>query len=202
MGAEVSRPFDKFAGISAILAAGVSVLYGVFFALALRGSETTATPSAVLLMVSGLLGIVVVCALYLLFKNLDVGFALLALVLGVLGAGGAFVHGAYDLSTLVSPGEVVATGVSAVDPRGVLVFGISGLSVLIFARLIVIGTRLPLKLGWIGYGLAGLLLLLYLGRLLVLDPSQPFLRLSAILAGFVLNPLWNLWIGVELIRGE
>lgn len=202
MGAEVSRPFDKFAGISAILAAGVSVLYGVFFALALRGSETTATPSAVLLMISGLLGIVVVCALYVCFKNLDVGFALLALVLGVLGAGGAFVHGAYDLSTLVSPGEVVATGVNAVDPRGVLVFGISGLSILIFARLIVIGTRLPLKLGWIGYGLAALLLLLYLGRLLVLDPSQPVLRLSAILAGFVLNPVWNLWIGVELIRGE
>jgi hypothetical protein len=202
MGAEVSRPFDKFAGISAILAAGVSVLYGVFFALALRGSETTATPSAVLLMVSGLLGIVVVCALYLLFKNLDAGFALLAVVLGVLGAGGAFVHGAYDLSTLVGPGEVVATGVNAIDPRGVLVFGISALSVLIFARLIVIGTRLPLKLGWIGYGLAGLLLLLYLGRLLVLDPSQPVLRLSAILAGFVLNPLWNLWIGVELLRGE
>lgn len=201
MGAEVS-PFEKFAGISAILAAGVSVLYGVFFALALRGSEVTATPSAILLMASGLLGIVVVCALYECFKNLDSGFALLALVLGVLGAAGAFIHGAHDLSTLVGPGEVTGTGANSVDPRGVLVFAISGLSVLIFARLIVVGTRLPLNLGWIGYGLAALLLLLYLGRLLVLDPGQPLLRLSAILAGFVLNPLWNLWIGVELLRGE
>jgi len=201
MGAEVSQ-FDKFAGISAILAAGVSVLYGVFFALALRGSETTATPSAVLLMVSGLLGIVVVCALYQCFINLDSGFALLALVLGVLGAGGALIHGAFDLSTLVGPEEVAATGVNAVDPRGALVFGISGLSVLIFARLIVVGTRLPLNLGWVGYGLAGFLLLLYLGRLFILDPGQPILRFSAILAGFVLNPVWNLWIGVELLRGE
>jgi len=201
MGAEVSQ-FDKFAGFSAILAGGVSVLYGVFFALALRGSETTATPSAVLLMVSGLLGIVVVCALYQCFINLDSGFALLALVLGVLGAGGALIHGAFDLSTLVGPEEVAGTGVNSVDPRGVLVFGISGLSVLIFARLIVVGTRLPLNLGWVGYGLAALLLLLYLGRLFVVDPAQPFLRFTAILAGFVLNPVWNLWIGVELLRGE
>lgn len=201
MGAEVS-PFDKFAGISAILAGGVSVLYGVFFALALRGSETTAKPSAVLLMVSGLLGIVVVCALYQCFINLDSGFALLALVLGVLGAGGALIHGAFDLSTLVGPEEVAGIGVNSVDPRGVLVFGISGLSVLIFSRLIVVGTRLPLNLGWVGYGLAALLLLLYLGRLFILDPAQPILRFTAILAGFVLNPVWNLWIGVELLRGE
>ena len=29
-----------------------------------------------------------------------------------------------------------------------------------------------------------------------------FAGISAILAGFVLNSVWNLWIGVELLRGE
>ena len=198
----VSRPFDRFAGVVAILAAGVSVLYSVFFALALRGSSTTAGPSALLMLVSGLFGIVVFCALYECFSNLDHGFALMGLLLGVVGSAGALVSGAHDLAILVGPETVPGTPLNPVDPRGALTFLVTALAVLTFARLIEVGTRLPLQLAYVGYGLGALLLLLYVGRLLVLDPAAPLPRFTAILSGFVLNPAWNLWIGVELIRDQ
>jgi hypothetical protein len=200
MAAEASSPFFKLVGVSAILAAVVSVGYSITFALALRGAQGTELPSALLLMALGLLGIVVTVALYERLSNLDPGFALLGLVFGAVGGAGALIHGAHDLSRLVGPEQVPGGPVNPVDPRGVLTFGLTALAILVFARLMAAGTYFPARLKWVGYALGAFLMLVYLGRLLVLDPNQPMLQLSAVLTGFVLGPIWNLWIGVVLIR--
>jgi hypothetical protein len=197
---EAPRFFYQFAGISAILAGVATFAFTLSFVLALRGRSGTAVLTTALLAASGLLGIVVVCALFDRLREVEPGFAVLALVLGTLGGAGALIYGAHGLSNLVGPEQVPAGPLIAVDPRGVLTSAATGLAVLIFARLIEIGPFFPVNLKWVGYALGVLLLIVYLGRLIVLDPSQPILQLSAILVGFVLGPLWNVWIGLSLIR--
>jgi hypothetical protein len=45
-----------------------------------------------------------------------------------------------------------------------------------------------------------LLVLLYLGRLLILDPANLLIVIPALLTGFLLNPLWYAWLGAWLLR--
>ncbi len=47
-----------------------------------------------------------------------------------------------------------------------------------------------------------LLLVVYLGRLIILNPKNPVLLTAAILTGFVLSPAWFFWLGRELMRGS
>jgi hypothetical protein len=49
--------------------------------------------------------------------------------------------------------------------------------------------------------LGGLLIVVYLGRLIVLTPSSPLVLGPAALTGFILNPLWYLLLGMRLRRG-
>jgi hypothetical protein len=43
---------------------------------------------------------------------------------------------------------------------------------------------------------------LYLGRLILLDPKNPVILVDAVVSGFVFNPLWYLWLGFGLWRGR
>jgi hypothetical protein len=43
---------------------------------------------------------------------------------------------------------------------------------------------------------------LYLGRLIVLSPRNPLIFVPALLAGFVVYPLWYVWAGLVLWRGS
>jgi hypothetical protein len=45
-----------------------------------------------------------------------------------------------------------------------------------------------------------LLVLLYLARLIVLDPTSPLVLAPAVLTGFLVNPALYLWFGICLIR--
>ena len=91
---------------------------------------------------------------------------------------------------------------SAVDPRGLLTFGLSGLGTLAFAALLLRDARAPRALAWLGVLSAVLSLALYLGRLIVLDPASPLIALPAVAAGFVVNPAWYTWLGVVLMRRD
>jgi hypothetical protein len=68
--------------------------------------------------------------------------------------------------------------------------------VALLAWLIVRGHRFPPRLGYLGYVAAILLLILYFGRLTVLDPRSPVIAVPAILSGFLINPAWVGWEGV------
>jgi hypothetical protein len=46
----------------------------------------------------------------------------------------------------------------------------------------------------------GLLILIYLGRLIIFDPSNPVLLTAAVLGGLVVNPAWYVWLGIALRR--
>jgi hypothetical protein len=40
----------------------------------------------------------------------------------------------------------------------------------------------------------------YIGRLVILNPKSPSVRATALLAGFVVNPVWFAWLGLALRR--
>lgn len=45
-------------------------------------------------------------------------------------------------------------------------------------------------------------MILYLGRLIVLDPTNPVILVPALLNGFLVNPIFYLWLGLALLRGR
>jgi hypothetical protein len=118
---------------------------------------------------------------------------------------GAAIHGGYDLANAinapVSNAASEANLPNQVDPRGLLTFGIAGLSVLVIAWLMGQGGGFSRTLGLLGWALSILLIVIYLARLIVLQATNPVVLIPALLVGFILNPLWYLWLGLGLLRG-
>jgi hypothetical protein len=50
------------------------------------------------------------------------------------------------------------------------------------------------------YALGALLIVVYLGRLIVLSPGSPFVLYPAALTGFIVNPIWYIWLGALLSK--
>ena len=61
---------------------------------------------------------------------------------------------------------------------------------------------MPIGLSYLGYLSAVLLIILYVGRLVILDPANPIILGPALLNGFVVNPAWYIWLGLLLRRGR
>jgi hypothetical protein len=83
-----------------------------------------------------------------------------------------------------------------------LAFGVAGVALFIVAWLIVRGGRFPRGLGYLSYLSAVLLVALYLGRLIVLNPGSPVILVPALLNGFLVNPALYAWLGLTLLRGR
>lgn len=189
--------FSRLAGNSAYLAAAAGILYTGAFVAAVRGQSWAGRPSALLLMLTGLFAIPVVVALYERLRSAGSGLALLGLIAGVLGGAGALVHGGYELAVILHPGETRLPA-SQADPRGLLTFAAAGIGVYLFARLMAATGTYPKSQTTLGYVLAALLVIVYLGRLLLLDPNQPVLGVSAVAAGLVVGPAWYFRLGTLL----
>lgn len=189
--------YDRFAGFCALLAGVAGFLYSIAFVVlqdrALQG---------LFLLLGGLLSSAVFVALYHRLVPFGGGFALWALLLGVVGAFGATMHGGYDLANALSPPPVVTDLPSETDPRGLLTFGATGIALLVISWLVHRHKLLPVAFAGLGYLLAVLLLVLYLGRLLVLDASNPVVLVPAVLTGFIVNPAWYIWLGLMLWRSS
>ena len=170
----------------------------------LRGSgEPAAASSAAFLLIGGLLATPVLVAVYLIVRPTSPGMALWALTIGLTGAIGSAIHGGFDLANVINEPSGNAGGFpNAVDPRGLLTFGFAAVGTAAVAWLILGGGRLPRRLGLVAAVLAALLLVIYVGRLVVLDPEHPILLVSALTTGFVVNPLWWIWLGVALRRAD
>ena len=192
--------YERFAGMCAVATGIGGFSYAVAFVLILRSAPKAAdTVSALFLLLGGTLTVVVLVALYQRLRETDPSFALLGLLLGTVGAIGSSVHGGYDLANIANPPNVnLPTLPNAADPRGLLTFGVMSLSVLIVSWLVTRSRTFPRRLGHLGYVSAVLLMVIYLGRLIVLDPEAPLLLAAALLAGFVVNPAWYVWLGLEL----
>ncbi|HLF27564.1 MAG TPA: hypothetical protein VJG32_14615 [Anaerolineae bacterium] len=193
-----STPYERFAGTCAILAAIGGVAYGVAFVV--LGNKLL---YSLLLMLGGLVSVVVLVALYRRLREVDESLGLLALLVGVVGALGSVTHGGYDLATVIHPTQVDVPGIGNVpvpiDPRGLLTFGFAGLGLLLFAALMTRSALFPKSLGNLGYVLGALLVIIYLGRLIILDPTNIIVRI-ALLAGVSVNTIWFIWLGQTLRR--
>jgi hypothetical protein len=153
-------------------------------------------------MTTGLLTSVALLAVYERLRETDASFALLALVLGLAGSLGSAVHGGYDLANAVNPPPNLPDLPNPVDPRGLLTFGVAGAALFFVSWLIGRGGALPRGLGYLGYLSALLLVALYLGRLIVLDPTSPIILAPALLNGFLVSPIFYLWLALALVRGH
>lgn len=193
--------FERFAGGAAVAVAAGGVAYSISFVLALKaGSDPALRTGFVLLLLGGILGSAVLVGLYLRVREPDPGFAMLGLLLGAVGMLGSAIHGGFDLAASIDPGGSATALPNAIDPRGLLTFGLTGLGVLVLAGSIRRAGDLPTGLGWLGTALGVLLVLIYLGRLLIVDADHPLLLGLAAVTGIVVHPSWFVWLGVVLRR--
>jgi hypothetical protein len=190
--------FSKFAGLYGILAGVAGLAYLVLF-VALKNPGAT-LPSLALLLV-GIFVSATIVALYQRVRDVDDGFALWGLLLGVGGAGGAAIHAAFDLSNNLHPPAAPFGYASPVDPRGFLTFGVAGLGALVISWLLLRGGIFSRAVAYLGILSGALLILLYLAYLLTLNATDPIV-LSLIFASGIAQPIWYLWVGWLLWQGS
>ena|SRR5688572_31713148 len=188
--------FEKFAGWSAILAGLSGFLYSISF-IVLQSDLL----SSLFLMLGGLFSTAALTALYQRLRETESGFALFGFLLSLSAALGSAIHGGYDLANALHPPASPSTGLpNAVDPRGLLTFGVAGLGLFIFSWLVTQTLNFPKGLAYLGYVSAILMIVLYLGRLIILDATNLAIVVPALLEGFIVNPLWYLWLGRYFIK--
>ena len=191
-----SRAFERLAGVCGIVTGISSLLYAVFFLL-VKGALHDLLPP-LLLATGGLLATTVIVALYQRVRAADETFAFWAVALGILGQMGAAIHGVYGLFGVLHPSATavtLATTANQLDPAGFLAFGAVGVSVFVMAWLILRGSALSPRLGYLGLLLGILLVELFLGALIVNDNSSLFILVPGGLASLLATPAWNIWLG-------
>jgi hypothetical protein len=189
--------FEKFAGWGAVLAGLSGFLYSISFIV--LQSELL---SALFLMLGGLFSTSALIALYQRLRGTESGFALLGLLLSLSAVLGSAIHGGYDLANAIHPPASGTGGPNPVDPRGLLTFGVSGLGIFLLSWLMTQDMSLPKRLASLGYVSAILMIVLYLGRLIIVQATSPVIVIPALLEGFIVNPLWYIWLGLTFLRGQ
>jgi hypothetical protein len=204
-GATRSSPisFARFGGICAILAGVAGFCYSVSFVIIDHISSSASDKlSALFLLLGGAVGSAALVALYerLRRDGADSGFLLWALLLGLVSALGSAIHGGYDLANALHTPASNPDLPSGIDPRGLLTFGLAGVAALTFATLIRRSPDLPRNFGTLGLVLGALLVIIYLGRLIILSAHNPVIVIPAVITGFVVSPIWYVWLGRLLLR--
>ena len=184
--------FKRFAVLAAIATALAGIVFTVTFAIAVRDGEQWALRvSSIALIVGGLVAIPVVVALAEQLGTREPQFARIGLVLGVFAGLGAAMHGAWDTAVLAHPLEHPDVP-SYTDARGFATFALTAATLLVFGWLILRGTEIPRVVGQIALFAAVLLLIVYFGRLIVLNPKKPVIKWVAVVSGLVVNPAFYL----------
>ena len=190
--------FETFAAWGAVLAGLSGFLYSVSF-IFLQNELL----SALFLMLGGLFSTSALTALYQRLRGTDSGFALLGFLLSLSAALGSAIHGGYNLANAIHPPAADIAGLpSAIDPRGLLTFGVSGLGLFLLSWLMSQDMRFPRGLTYFGYTSATLMIILYLGRLIILQATNPAIVIPALLEGFIVNPIWYVWLGLTFLRNQ
>jgi hypothetical protein len=186
--------------VVAIAAAGAavgSVAYTVTFGVVVRrGWEWAQWTSSLVLLAGSLLGLVVVTGVAgAIARRAEPELAAVAAFIGAAGALGGATHAAFDLANLANPPAAANDAASHIDPRGFATFALTGLAMLVAAGL---GRRagvLAPRLAAVGAVCGVTLLVIFIGRLTLLDPNSGLIAPFALAAGLVLNPLWLLGVG-------
>jgi len=197
-----STRFPSWASVFSYANGLVGLVYSFAFLVLVVGGRAPDLGqflSAITLLLGGVLASAVLLGLYQRVREADAGFALWAVALGGIGSLGAAIHGGYDLAVYLHPPTSLPTDLpSAIDPRGLLTFGLTGLGLLTFAWLMGRSPGFAKGLVWLAY-LSGVLSVgLYLGRLILLQPTHPVIALIAVAEGFIVNPAFYIWLGSAL----
>lgn len=188
--------FQRLAGVDAILTAIFGLLYALSF-IVLKNDLL----SALFLLLSGLLATTPLVALYFHLRQEDHALALWGLLFAIAGVLGSAIHAGYDLSNAIHPPANLNTDLpNPVDPRGLMTFGVAAVGIFTFAWLMVRSGIFSRGLGYLGLLSAILMLLLYIGRLVILNAANPVIAIPALLEGFLVSPIWYLWLGLLLLR--
>ena len=203
--------FSRFGGISAIIVGVLSILYAIFFLGVTRQSEYVGSlGSWVILAVSGLFSSAAYVAIYQRLRGKEEnGFALWALLLGTLAAFATLLHGMYETQLLLTSAAGTAAEKSAiaaanllpseVDASGVAAFFVVGVVAFLFSRLILQTGTLPKNLAYLGMLNALLLVVLFVARTFAV---VPLILLAGGLTSVIAGPIWWIWMGRELLKGQ
>ena len=184
---------------SAWLAGGSGFLYSVAFVIVARNNPALGNGlSGFFLLIGGLLGASALLGLNERLQPSSGTYATWALVLGLGGALAATLHGGYDLAVAIHPPNQTINFPSPVDPRGLGTFGLTGASLLAFSYLMQRDRSFPRGLVALGYVSGVLLVLIYISRLTILEASNLLVLAPAGIEGFLVNPLWYIWLGFAL----
>jgi hypothetical protein len=196
--------FDRFAGMCAILGGVAGLLYSVSFVIIARTSPDLGVMLySLFLLLGGVLNTAVLVALYHRLRDTSQPFAMWGVALGVAAAVGSIIHGGYDLANAINPPANANLDLpSQIDPRGLLTFGVASISIFVLSWLITRNSDFPKALGFLGYAVAVMLLVIYVGRLVILDATNPAIVVPALLTGFLLNPAWYIGLGMALMRRD
>jgi hypothetical protein len=196
-----SAPFERVAGAAAFLVGVGGLLYSLSFVLLLGGAGTGAeVAGALFLLLGGLLSTLVLTAIYGRLRETDAMFALWAYVLGLAGALGSAVHGGYELAVIIHPQGDPTAAASAIDPRGLLTFGVTACALGLIGWLVLSRGGFSRRVGYLAVAAAVLLVIVYLGRLIIFDPENPLLLGAAAIVGFIVNPALYVAVGLDLRR--
>ena len=126
---------------------------------------------------------------------------LLFAVGATVGALGSVIHGGYEVANLTHPPSSAPPDLTRqIDPRGLVTFGFAGLGLLGFASLMRRSPIFPAGLGTLGLVTGAAMIVVYLGRLIIFSPTNAVVLLAAGLTGFLLAPVWYIWLGLTLRR--
>ena len=190
----MTSSFDRYAGWLSILAGVAGIGYALAFVV-LQDAEL----SAVFLTIAPLLAVAGLVAVFERVREIDAGYATLALALGAFGSLAASTHGAYDLANVLhAPAGGVPDLPSAVDPRGYGTFGLTGLALVLLAWLAGRSAELPRWVSQVGTVLGIVLVITWLARLIVLDATSMLVLGPALVAG-LLSPIFFLALGAWLL---
>lgn len=204
----VDRAYERFAGAAAIAAGIGGLIYSIAFigGVVLKGAVDAGTAiSSAALLVGGFLTAIVAVALF--GRGLAYGrlAATIGLGLAVAGSLGGAIHGGYDLANVIHKPltDVLAANElpNPVDPRGLLTFGAAGIGLFILVRQMRRAGHLCDWRGILGLVVGALLVVIYLGRLIILSPTNPLVAGIAGLTGFILSPVFYVAVGFWLRGG-
>jgi hypothetical protein len=186
--------FDRWAGMAAIAAAVLAIVYSVAFVV-LKNPFVY----SVALTAGSLLSAMALFAVYERARAAG-SLARLGVVFGLAGLFGAAIHGAFDLAIVLHPEDPRGGGPFPVDPRGFLTFGATGLGVLLLSWSALRTSALPRPLLYLGMVFGVLLIVVYLARLIVLDANSLLVAFPAALTGIIVGPAWYAWVGWLLLK--
>lgn len=198
----MTRSFQRFAGWSAGAAAAAGVTFTIAFSVVVReGDRWAKWVSAVALAGGGLITVPVLIALYALVREREPEFALLGVLLGTVGTLATAAHGAFDVAGLSKHVKPDLSDVpSFVDPRGFATFGLTALALLVFGSVALRSGGIDRVVARVAVLAALLLLVLYVGRLTVLDPEANVIKATALISGLVVNPAFFLLFARSLFQ--